>query len=451
MRAQDAALVKRVLNGDSSAFADLAAEYASVAEQHATRILGDPVDAEDVVQEALFKAYRRLDQRSDPARFGPWFAAIVRNTAYGHLRQRLRRNEVATHVADIADLAPVDPAAQLAQEQAAFGAEDIFRQLTPALAEVVRLRIQSGLALADIASHLRVPVGTVKRRLHDARRRIRRLRMKTFGESEAWSVVEAAKSDIESLADDVKRDLIGVAVGGDLVRGDFIPNNSGLLVFPLISNERTLNPYDTPAFRAITEIFDKRCEPYHGCAESPTVWENMSNDEIHLPVSAAQFDPPTVPQPAHYSMFLWDLIDHHKTIYGKDFISALYRPNPKSFTLRMAAETLRLLRTRTAVPVRPPVGFETVAHWQALKMVRVLQLHFTSGQPTLAWEQTLENYRRQVPPFGRKAFGESLWTAEMAMRYPADRKDFSVPHGEKCVQFVQDATDLLRAHVTSSH
>jgi len=449
-----------VLGGDTGAFAYLETSYRAISEQLASRILGDPVEAEDVVQEAMFRAYNGLARLADPSRFDAWLLSIVRNLALDHLRRRQRRNEVPTDAATLADLAGADPVGdpdlELAQGdpeavQSNPALDGVLSGLSPTLAVVVRLRVENGLTIERIADRLDVPVGTVKRRLYDARKRIRRSRMKTFDSAAAWAVVDAAASDIDALPAGVKEDILGVAVGGDLVRGDFIPNNSNLLIFPLMSNRNTLCVYDTPAYEAITSIFDKRCKPYYDCAQALSVWENMTTDEIHLPVTAASFDPPTVPQPAWYSMFLWDLIDHHKTIYGADFVKGLYRPNPKEFSLRMVAEAQRVLRTRAGAATRPPVGFESVAHWQALKTIRILQMHFHDGDPTLAWQGTLERYRKDVPPFQSKGFGDTVWTEEMARRYPADRREFSSDHAAKCVRFVEEAGDLLRTHASALH
>ena len=244
----------------------------------------------------------------------------------------------------------------------------------------------------------------------------------------------------------VKQDIIGVAIGGDLVRGDFIQNNSPVLVFPLLSNHKSLFVYDMPAYGAVAEIFDRHCKPFIDCTESPSVWENLACDEIHLPVSAESFDPPAVPQPQWYSFFLFDLIDHHHIIYGKNFIEHLYRPDPRTLTLRMAGETLRMVRTRAAGLAKPPAGFGIVTHWQVLKMVRGLQLHFSSGTPTIAREKVLSNYNKCVPDFSSKAFGERLWKQQMAARYPADRKEYSDTHIVKCKTFIEESCDLLVKH-----
>ena len=270
--------------------------------------------------------------------------------------------------------------------------------------------------------------------------------MKRFDERAAWEIVNAAGRDIENLPNDVKQDIIGVAIGGDLARGDFIPNNSGLLVFPLLSNRLSLYIYDTPAYKAITKVFDRLCKPYYDCAEGPTVWENMTLDEIHLPKTAESFDPPAIPQPQWYSMYLFDLIDHHHIIYGEDFIKDLYRPDPRNLTIRMASETLRIVRTRAAGPTKPPVGFETITHWQVLKMIKILQLHFSPDAPTIAREKVLSNYKQYVPDFPCKGFGEKLWKQDMAARYPADRKEYSDQHAVKCKSFVEEACQLLLKH-----
>lgn len=438
MKHQDRKLVRKALRGDSKAFDTLDSIYRGVAQQEAVRLVGDPFEAEDVVQEAMFRAYTKLAQLSDPSRFGPWLASIVHSVALDHIRRRLRRRRNLTELEALHRFLLND-----AVSDGSDYLEDVLSSLSPVLAEVVRLRAYRGLHLSEIAGRLQIPLGTVKRRLHDAKKQIRRLIVKTFDEKTAWEIVDSAGKDIADLPGEVKRDIIGVAVGGDLIRGDFIPNNSSLLVFPLISNRKTLYIYDTPAYGAITEIFDKRCKPYFDCTEAPTVWQNLTIDEIHLPVSAESFDPPTIPQPHWYSIYLFDLIDYHHVIYGDDFIKDLYRPDPRKFTRRMGSEMLRIMRSKASAPTRPPAGFGTVVHWQALKMVRILQLYFSAGVPTIAWMDTLSNYREHVPAFPSKSFGEKLWKREMEMRYPVDRKEPSTRHVNECRSFIEEGCDLL--------
>ena len=443
---RDRELVNRVLSGDREAFEALDQQYRPVAYQAALKVVGDTFEADDVVQEAMLRAYTRLVQLSNPTQFGPWLAAIVRSVSIDHLRARTKSRNRIRYFDELPEATFTDIPVENSNPLRRLQMEESFHQqisvLSSPLAEVVRLRYIDGLHLSEIAIELQVPLGTVKRRFHDARKQMRRRAMKTFDERVARSIVDAAGRELAELPRDISEDIIGVAVGGDLVRGDFIPNNSSLLVFPLFSNRSTLYMYDTPAYRAITEIFGRLCSPYNDCAEAPSVWQNLAFDEVHLPSSAERFNPPTTPQPQWHSLFLFDLIDHHCTIYGKDYIEDLYRPNPRNLTLQMAAEVLRVSRTGAT---SHPAGFGCVAHWQALKLVRVLQLHFSPGDPTIAWKPALTNYRQHVPDFASKGFGEKIWEREMAARYPTDRKLPSSAHVARCQEFVEDACDLLTA------
>ena len=264
--------------------------------------------------------------------------------------------------------------------------------------------------------------------------------MKTFDEAAAWDIVEAVQADLEALPQELKQDILSVAIGGDLVRGDFIPNNSNLLVFPVIANRTDLSIYDTAAYQAVREVVNRHCEPYLDCAECPGVWENLAFPEIELPTTAERFDPPTVPQPQWHSLFLFDLIDHHRVVFGRALFAALYRPDPKHFTLPSAARCLQLVRSGKT---SHPAGFRTISHWQALKAIRLLQLHFAPGKPTIHRRQVLANYEQHVPDFGLKGFGKKLWEADLAARYPADRREFTAAHAGKCGGFIEEAAAVL--------
>jgi len=88
MRAQDRECVERVLAGESGAFEELVRKYHRLGGAIAFGVLGDFQLAEDVVQEAFFSAYRRLESLADPAKFRVWFAGIVRKRSIDVLRQR---------------------------------------------------------------------------------------------------------------------------------------------------------------------------------------------------------------------------------------------------------------------------------------------------------------------------------------------------------------------------
>jgi RNA polymerase sigma-70 factor (ECF subfamily) len=86
----DAALVRRVLDGDSRAFTLLADRHLQPCLRFATRMLGSRHDAEDVTQEALLRAYRALATYDPENSFRTWLFAILVNRCRTLLLQRSR-------------------------------------------------------------------------------------------------------------------------------------------------------------------------------------------------------------------------------------------------------------------------------------------------------------------------------------------------------------------------
>ncbi len=90
----DAALVRRVLDGDTGAYAGLVARYRDRLFRYATRVLGDPADAEEALQDSFVRAFRALRRCDDPARFGAWLFRILVNRCRTIGAQRGRRERV---------------------------------------------------------------------------------------------------------------------------------------------------------------------------------------------------------------------------------------------------------------------------------------------------------------------------------------------------------------------
>lgn len=113
MDGDDAAQVARARSGDESAFQTLVERHSRALFRLAYRMTGNEQDAEDVVQEAFLKAFRRLDQFEDRAHFGSWLYRIAANCAYDALRSRARREERTQEQQREDD----DPMASVAAEQ----------------------------------------------------------------------------------------------------------------------------------------------------------------------------------------------------------------------------------------------------------------------------------------------------------------------------------------------
>lgn len=120
----DAAIVARVLAGDSRAYALLVARYRAQFGRYAVRMLGSREDAEEALQDAFIRAYRSLAKCDDPARFGSWLFRILANRCRTAGTRRGRRDK--TFVRD--DLALLDAAEDHPAERDAWR-EEIQRAL----------------------------------------------------------------------------------------------------------------------------------------------------------------------------------------------------------------------------------------------------------------------------------------------------------------------------------
>jgi RNA polymerase sigma-70 factor (ECF subfamily) len=136
--------------------------------------------AEDVAQAAFLRAYERIDQFDAARPFGPWFLRSVVNDAVKVARRRGRNVALEARRADH-DAAPADwlvdpspgPADLADQGETSQAVWVALERLTPQQRAVIVLRYFLELSEADMAEQLTVPRGTIKRRLHGARERLR--------------------------------------------------------------------------------------------------------------------------------------------------------------------------------------------------------------------------------------------------------------------------------------
>jgi RNA polymerase sigma-70 factor (ECF subfamily) len=130
-------------------------------------------DAEEAVQEALVRAWRRRAACRTPEAPLPWLLQITRNEARRLLTRRARRDHLALawpipHDPEIEDPALTGTPTRVTLEQALGRLEVRDRR-------VMQLRYAEDLTEAEVARRLGLPEGTVKVRLHRARRRLRGL------------------------------------------------------------------------------------------------------------------------------------------------------------------------------------------------------------------------------------------------------------------------------------
>ncbi len=105
----DAELVGRVLAGEVEAYAVLVARYAERYGRYARRMLGDPQEAEEALQDAFVRAYRALGRCQDPERFGSWLFRILVNRCRTSGRRSTRRRNTIVHDDRLTAAASVPP------------------------------------------------------------------------------------------------------------------------------------------------------------------------------------------------------------------------------------------------------------------------------------------------------------------------------------------------------
>ena len=165
----DAALVGRARGDDPDAYALLVRRHAPMAMRTAA-LLGAGANTEDVVQEALVKAYQSLDRLREDRPFRPWLLRIVANEAHNAHRSSVRRTAREQRV-----LPPelIDPAGEVVHREAKEQLLAAVGGLPDKLRTVVTCRYLLELDEAETAVVLGVPRGTVKSRLSRGLHRLR--------------------------------------------------------------------------------------------------------------------------------------------------------------------------------------------------------------------------------------------------------------------------------------
>lgn len=166
-------LVLATLEGDLTAFECLVVRHQEGVKAVVRSFLHDSHEVEDVTQEAFIRAFRKLSTLRPPCHFGPWVRQIARNMAR-NLCMRRQKMLPLTAPENVVQ-SPWDSIGE-AEEFAKRINQVItaLSMLTPPLRETARLAYLSGCSQQEIRQRLHIPAGTVKRRLWEARRNIRK-------------------------------------------------------------------------------------------------------------------------------------------------------------------------------------------------------------------------------------------------------------------------------------
>ena len=162
-------LVARCQLGEPAAFEALVERWHAPLWGYVRSMTGDAAVAEEVLQEGWLRILRGIDRLREPSRLGAWLFSIVRRTFLDRLRLRYAE----------AGVEPLDdePADEQAVPELDWEQGELLHRAIAALSppdrETVVLFYLRELDLREVAEVLELPVGTVKSRLHRARRLLR--------------------------------------------------------------------------------------------------------------------------------------------------------------------------------------------------------------------------------------------------------------------------------------
>ncbi len=165
----DGELVDRVRRGEGAAAGELFSRYWRAARAAAFGATGEWASAEDAASEGFRQALVRIGSLEDPDRFAPWLRRIViRKARDGARQRRLLAAESGEILPD-----PERPGEALERRQLAAVIHEAARRLPEPLRETMALHYFEGYEPPEAARFLGIPAGTLRRRLHDGRQRLR--------------------------------------------------------------------------------------------------------------------------------------------------------------------------------------------------------------------------------------------------------------------------------------
>ncbi len=184
MERTEALLIDNLREGDESALAPLVEKYKRMVHRLALQITKNHEDANDVMQETFIKVYQSIHTFRQEAAFETWIYRIAVNEALNFVKRRERRRESPLSTTEESEYDPIvmqraemanDPQINAEKTELRHWVTKAVNSLSLKHRVVVVLHELEGLTHAEIASILNCSEGTVRSRLHYARKQLRLL------------------------------------------------------------------------------------------------------------------------------------------------------------------------------------------------------------------------------------------------------------------------------------
>jgi RNA polymerase sigma-70 factor (ECF subfamily) len=175
--AEDVALMRRIVEADETALGALYDRWVRSLYSLVLHLLKDPDEAEDVVEETFWQAWKKADSY-EPSRgaVSTWLLTIGRRKALDRLRAKKRNREDTVYgdfsFADLPSAAP-DPSSEVEGAELRERIRTALSELPDEQREVLELGYFSGMSQSEIAEATGQPLGTVKTRMRLAMQKLR--------------------------------------------------------------------------------------------------------------------------------------------------------------------------------------------------------------------------------------------------------------------------------------
>jgi RNA polymerase sigma-70 factor, ECF subfamily len=175
-RVTDGELVEQVRAGDTTAFGELVERHRGAVYRAALAALGNEADAEDIAQEALVLAFRRLDQYRGDSSVKTWMVSIAWRLSLSRRRRMwwkaTRSGAAEAELHALRDVSP-SPEARLQSAQFINDVQQHIKRLPRKLRDALLLAAAGDLTQEEIAAAMNIPPATFRGRVRDARLKLK--------------------------------------------------------------------------------------------------------------------------------------------------------------------------------------------------------------------------------------------------------------------------------------
>jgi RNA polymerase sigma-70 factor (ECF subfamily) len=175
-RHDELALVERCRQGDLAAFEEIYRTHAGRLYSVACRLVGNPADADDLLQDIFLAAHRKLDSFRGESALGTWLYRLATNLCLDHLRSKaVRANQLTDALDDEHGLSDAASRGLAERTVTRMDLERALAKLPDGCRAAFVLHDIEGLEHREVAEILGIAEGTSKSQVHKARLRLRAL------------------------------------------------------------------------------------------------------------------------------------------------------------------------------------------------------------------------------------------------------------------------------------